>query len=190
MIYSSIVKFSGGYNGIRRKYLKSSIKPVKRFYKLLNRLYNYESNAYLPFNNIVKGDINFPHGISGIFISGGAIIGKNCTIYQQVTIGSNTLVDSKNFGSPKLGNNVLIGAGAKIIGNINIGNNVRIGANVVVTKDVSDNCIIFSGNQIIVQKENLINRVYQNSPSGWGYLEKGRFVLEKDISIICKINGK
>lgn len=58
---------------------------------------------------------------------------------QQVTIGSNTLKDSKHFGSPIIGNNVFIGAGAKIIGNVHIGNNCRIGANCIVVKDMPDN---------------------------------------------------
>ncbi len=54
-------------------------------------------------------------------------------------MGSNTLSDSKNPGSPTIGDNVYIGAGAKIIGNVKVGNGVRIGANCVVTEDVPDN---------------------------------------------------
>jgi serine O-acetyltransferase len=42
----------------------------------------------------------FPHGIKGIFVSSGAKIGKACVIFQQVTIGSNTLEGSKGYGSP------------------------------------------------------------------------------------------
>jgi serine O-acetyltransferase len=56
------------------------------------------------------------------------------TLLHQVTIGA------KSFGKPpKLGNNVYVGAGAKIIGEITIGNNVKIGANAVVTKDLPSN---------------------------------------------------
>ena len=69
----------------------------------------------------------FPHGFSGIFVSEGAKIGKNCVIFHQVTIGSNTLPDSRGKGAPVLGNNVYIGAGAKIIGNVTVGDNVLIG---------------------------------------------------------------
>jgi serine O-acetyltransferase len=65
-------------------------------------------------------------------------IGKNCSIGQGVTIGSKGA--GKSDGWPTLGNNVYIGAGAKVIGHINIGDNVVIGANAVVTKDVPDNC--------------------------------------------------
>lgn len=60
----------------------------------------------------------FPHGMYGIFVSDGAEIGKNAVIFQQVTIGSNTLADSRKQGSPVIGDNVYIGSGAKIIGNI------------------------------------------------------------------------
>lgn len=84
----------------------------------------------------------FPHGLTGIFISSGASIGSGCTIFHQVTIGSNTLPDSPNRGVPIVGNNVYIGCGAKIIGNVRIGDNVRIGANCVVTKDIPANSTV------------------------------------------------
>lgn len=83
-----------------------------------------------------------PHGLSGIFISSGASIGAGCTIFQQVTIGSNTLADSRGAGAPTIGQNVFIGVGAKIIGNVTIGDNVRIGANCVVTSDIPDNATV------------------------------------------------
>ncbi|MFI3227531.1 MAG: hypothetical protein R3Y09_08995 [Clostridia bacterium] len=51
----------------------------------------------------------------GIFISVGAEIGEGCTIFQHVTIESNTLGDSAKIGAPKIGNNVYIGAGAKLL---------------------------------------------------------------------------
>lgn len=63
-------------------------------------------------------------------------------IFHHVTIGSNTLKKSKRIGAPTIGNNVYIGAGAKIIGNVTIGNNVRIGANCVVVDDIPDNCTV------------------------------------------------
>lgn len=90
----------------------------------------------------VLPDINrfiTPHGFYGIFISQRDKIGEGCIIFQQVTIGSNEL---QFGGAPTIGNNCLIGAGAKIIGNVHIGNNVRIGANAVVVDDVPDNCTV------------------------------------------------
>ncbi len=75
-----------------------------------------------------------PHGIKGIIISNQAVIGKEVTIYHQVTIGG-----GKDGGSPVIGDYCLIGPGAKIIGGIRIGNNVKIGANCVVVKDIPEN---------------------------------------------------
>lgn len=73
--------------------------------------------------------------LDGIVIGSGVIIGNNCTIYHQVTIGK----EKDKF--PIIGHNVTIYSGAKIIGGIKIGNNCIIGANAVVTKDIPDNCV-------------------------------------------------
>lgn len=59
---------------------------------------------------------------------------------QQVTIGSSR--GGNRSGYPKIGNNVVVCCGAKIIGNVTIGNNVIIGANAVVTKDIPDNACV------------------------------------------------
>lgn len=82
---------------------------------------------------------NLPHGIKGIIISHNAKIGRNATIFHQVTIGEG------NNGAPSIGNNVFIGAGAKIIGGITIGDNVKIGANCVVCEDIPDNSTVVLG---------------------------------------------
>ena len=81
---------------------------------------------------------NLPHGLAGIFVSHSAIIGENCTILQNVTIGS-----SKGK-APVIGANCIIGAGAVIIGDVKIGNNCCIGANTTVSKDVPDNTTVVS----------------------------------------------
>ena len=93
----------------------------------------------IPINNPIAELPSFPHGIHGIFISEGAKIGRGCTIFHQVTIGSNTLDGSKHQGAPVIGDNVFIGCGAKIIGGVHIGDNVCIGANCVITKDIPPN---------------------------------------------------
>ncbi len=188
MITTLIVNRFGGYNKLRYRYLNLRSGILKTIISLLNRGYEIENGCYLPFNNSVDGPINFPHGTSGIFISGGAKIGMNCTIYQQVTIGSNMLIDSTGFGHPTIGNNCLIGAGAKIIGNVLVGHNCRIGANAVVTKDVPNNCLVVSVNQHIITKENLNNHVYQIGDNNeWGYITNGKFVLETDELILKQI---
>jgi len=74
------------------------------------------------------------HGFSTIVM---ADLGDNCWINQQVTIGY-----KDKSGRPKIGNNVRITAGAKVLGNITIGDNVTVGANSVVVKDVPPNCVV------------------------------------------------
>ena len=91
---------------------------------------------------------NLPHGIAGIFISHTAQIGKNCTILQNVTIGS-----SKGK-APVIGDNCIIGAGAVIIGGITIGNNCCIGANCTLAKDVPDNTTVVSATPRYITKDN------------------------------------
>lgn len=108
---------------------------------ILHRIYR-ENGANIPLETKFADYPAFPHGISGVFISQGASIGSGCTIFQQVTIGSNTLKDSKGLGAPTIGDCVYIGAGAKIIGNVTIGNHCRIGANCVVTTDIPDNATV------------------------------------------------
>ena len=97
---------------------------------------------------------NLPHGITGIFISHSAEIGSNCTILQNVTIGS-----SKKK-APKIGNNCIIGAGAVIIGGITIGNNCNIGANVTVFKDVPSNTTVVCQPPRYIEHQNIQNYNY------------------------------
>ncbi|MBY0408377.1 MAG: serine O-acetyltransferase, partial [Rickettsiales bacterium] len=73
------------------------------------------------------------HGM-GVVIGETATIGDDVTIYHDVTLGGTSL--SKGIRHPQVGNNVIIGAGAQLLGPINIGNNARIGSNAVVVKDV------------------------------------------------------
>lgn len=99
-----------------------------------------------------------PHGLKGIFISSAAKIGKGCTILQNVTIGSNTLIDSNGIGFPVISEDVYIGAGAVIIGNIRVGRNARIGANCTVTKDVPECAVAITKETSIIQKYNNNNK--------------------------------
>ena len=75
-----------------------------------------------------------------IVVNPDAVIGDNVNISQGVTIGQTNRGPRK--GTPRIGNNVYIGPGAKIIGNIAIGNDAAIGANAVVTHDVPDNAVV------------------------------------------------
>ncbi len=91
------------------------------------------------------------HGM-GVVIGETAVVGNNCTIYQGVTLGGTGKEHNKRH--PTLGDNVIVGAGAKVLGNITIGNNVKIGANSVVLKDVPDNCTVVGVGRIIYSDDN------------------------------------
>ncbi|MGK7926311.1 MAG: serine O-acetyltransferase [Spirulina sp.] len=91
-----------------------------------------------PGATIGKG-VCIDHGM-GIVIGETAIIGDYCLIYQGVTLGGTGKETGKRH--PTLGENVVVGAGAKVLGNLQIGNNVRIGAGSVVLRDVPSNCTV------------------------------------------------
>lgn len=79
------------------------------------------------------------HGM-GIVIGETAVIGNDCTIYHGATLGGTGKDNNKRH--PTVGNNVMIGAGAKVLGPINIGNNVKIGAGAVVLHDIEKNTTV------------------------------------------------
>ena len=113
------------------------------------------TTCYLPDEKILKDlNINFPHPI-GIVIAQNATLGRNCIIYQNVTIGAKSFKLAKNGKThfPTIGDNVTIYAGACIIGGIKVGNNVIIGANAVVTKDIPDNSIVVGNPARIIEKK-------------------------------------
>ncbi|NIF80122.1 serine acetyltransferase [Paraburkholderia sp. Cy-641] len=145
--------------------------------RLVYQLYQYENNSSVAWNSSFAGEPCFPHGMKSIFISGDAKIGQNCVIFQQVTIGSITLSGSARNGAPTIGNNVYIGAGAKIVGNVVIGNNVRIGANAVVHRDVPDNSVVVAGEQKVIQKNSALDNRYFSSVGGQRmYFDNGKWI--------------
>lgn len=92
-----------------------------------------------PGAKIGKG-LFIDHGM-GVVIGETAEVGDNVTMFHGVTLGGTKFDPVKRH--PTVKNNVMIGAGAKVLGNIIIGNNVKIAANVVVKKDVPDNAVVY-----------------------------------------------
>lgn len=142
---------------------------------------NRKCGADIAWNSSFSGKPVFPHGITGVFISGDAQMGKDCVIFQQVTIGSNRTPGSKHWGTPIIGDNCYIGAGAKIIGNVKIGDNCRIGANAVVTKDVPSNSTVVLGEVIVIAHEPTLDTHYysKNSDGKWIVFNNGKFELSE-----------
>jgi serine O-acetyltransferase len=103
------------------------------------------------------------HGM-GVVIGETTIIGDDVTLYQGVTLGGTGKEHGKRH--PTIGDNVVIGGGAKILGNIKVGNNCRVGAGSVVTRDVPDDStvvgvpghIIFrNGKRVVITDPKQIN---------------------------------
>lgn len=112
--------------------------------KMIYYAYVRANHFFIDRDTQFDGVPTLPHGLNGIHVSTMAKIGKNVTLFQQVTIGSNTITGHPKYGAPTIGDNVYIGAGAKIIGAVTIGENCRIGANATVVKDMAPNTIAVS----------------------------------------------
>jgi serine O-acetyltransferase len=102
-----------------------------------------------PGAKIGKG-LFIDHGM-GVVIGQTSEIGDNVTLFQGTTLGGTGKEKGKRH--PTIGNNVVIGAGAKVLGNIRIGSNVNIGANAVVIKDVPDDSTVVGVPGRIARKE-------------------------------------
>lgn len=116
--------------------------PFRLFrYLCMKKLYQVQACLLVEISHHTKIGVGLylPHP-NGVIIHPNTVIGNNCMILQQVTIGNNIAKGKDNLAV--IGDNVMIGAGAKIIGPCKIGNNVVIGANAVVTKDVPNNSVV------------------------------------------------
>jgi len=106
-------------------------------YRILYKLVQIVTGIELPCEAEVGRNFVIDH-FGGIVVSGYARFGDNCRIRNGVVVG---LARTDDPCAPVIGDNVDIGAGAKVLGRIRIGNNVLIGANAVVTCDVPDDSI-------------------------------------------------
>lgn len=115
---------------------------ISRFFYLKNcyfisRLFmemgKFFTNIEIHPGAVIGKRLFIDHGF-GVVIGETATIGDDVVIYHGVTLGATGKEKGKRH--PNIGNNVLIGAGAKVLGNINVGDNVKIGANATVLKDV------------------------------------------------------
>lgn len=102
-----------------------------------------------PGAKIGKG-LFIDHG-AGVVIGETTVIGNNCLLYQGVTLGGNGKDKGKRH--PTLGNNVMVGCGAKVLGPFTIGDNVKIAANAVVLNEIPANCTAVGAPARVVKKD-------------------------------------
>ena len=114
-------------------------KPLYYFTKIYYKHIQHVTGIQVPIGTRIGEGVRFFHH-DCIIIAQTAKIGKNASIHQGVTIGR--VFNGPYAGVPIIGNNVVIFAGAKVLGNIHIGDGVVIGANAVVTKNVPANCVV------------------------------------------------
>ena len=121
------------YRRAHRYYLKGKFFTARRISQRARQKTGIEIH---PGAKIGKG-LFIDHG-SGVVIGETAEIGDNCTIYQNVTLGGTGKETGKRH--PTLGNNVMVGAGARVLGPFTVGDNVKIAANAVVLGEIPPNC--------------------------------------------------
>ena len=140
-----------------------------------------------PGATIGKGLV-IDHGM-GVVIGETAEIGDNCTLYQGVTLGGT----GKDLGKrhPTLGNNVMVGAGAKVLGPFRIGDHTKIAANAVVLAEIPENCTAVGIPAKVVKKqgvkvENDLDQIHIPDPVAQELrrLEEKMAALEKELRIM------
>ncbi len=119
---------------IAHQLYKWHIPFLPKFIKLLIFLIY---NSSIPYEAQIGQGSRFGYGGIGVVLHKRTIIGKNCMIGSNVTVGGR----SEHWEVPVIGDNVYIATGAKILGPIKIGNNVIIGANAVVITDLPDGAV-------------------------------------------------
>jgi serine O-acetyltransferase len=106
---------------------------LRKYWVIEHRFWSAITGAEIPLNSRIGGGLELTHP-NGVVIHPDAVIGVNCLIFQQVTIG----IGGSKPGVPILGGHVEVGAGAKILGGVKIGDHALIGANAVVLQDVPE----------------------------------------------------
>ena len=133
-------------NFINRISMKNGGKQVAKLLKIYNRIIfgcDIGIGAVIPTSTV------FHHCALGCTIGNNTIIGENCQLYTNVTLGTKNINIAD--GNPIIGNNVTIGTGAIVLGKVYIGDNSIIGAGAVVLQDMPPNALIV-GNPAKVKK--------------------------------------
>lgn len=124
--------------------------PVKLVRNVLTFFLNrsaHRHGGYVGSGAVFEGIPSLPHGLHGVYISRYARVGRNCRIYQNVTIGE---IGGR---APQIGDGCLIGAGAMLVGGIRVGSGARIGAGAVVSVNVPEGATVVAQPPRILRRE-------------------------------------
>ncbi len=113
-------------------------KRIPLLPKIIYRLIYFINNCHIHYSTVIGEGTTIAYGGVGVVIHKEAIIGENCVIESNVTIGGR----NNNPNVPVIGDNVLIGTGARILGDVHIGSGSIVGANAVVLHDVPEKCSV------------------------------------------------
>ncbi|MBK9439987.1 MAG: serine acetyltransferase [Comamonadaceae bacterium] len=117
---------------------------LRRWAVLFHRLWSTVRGADIALSCQIGGGLLLPHP-NGVVLYPGALIGPNCLIFQQVTLGTRG-----KPGAPRLAGHVDVGAGTKLLGHITVGPHALVGANAVVLSDVPAHGMVV-GNPAVVK---------------------------------------
>ena len=143
----------GNSIGIGKFFLKNKIPFFPNLIRLINRLI---FSCDIHMSTEIDESVRFSHNGLGVVINSNAIIKKNVLILHEVTLGGNfgkkKEIEGIVTSAPVIGRNVVIGAGAKILGPVKIGDYSIIGAGSIVTKDIPQKVIV-AGNPAVIIRE-------------------------------------
>ncbi|MBL8269722.1 serine O-acetyltransferase [Steroidobacter sp.] len=134
-VHAVLVLRFGQWSRRRHKLLRILFDPI---YAILDFFIHVLWGIEIPRSAKIGPGLYIGH-YGGITVSSIAVIGRDCNLSQNITIGVSGAGAKR--GAPTLGDNVYVAPGARLVGKIVIGNNVKIGANAVIHKDLPDNAI-------------------------------------------------
>lgn len=121
------------------------------------------------------------HGM-GVVIGETAVIGDDCTLYHGVTLGGGSSLYEGGKRHPTLGDHIIVGAGAKVLGPIHIGDHVRIGSNAVVVRDVPEGRVVVGVPAQDIQKPLV-------KPSDFDLYGVGKEMTSPELKMIAELKA-
>ena len=133
--------------------------------QVASRLIRHLYGAEIHWNAEIAAGVSIVHG-NGLVISHGAVVGPNCLLFQNVTLGESMQSSSRTVGSPTLLADVHVMPGAILLGPITIGAGSKIGANSVIDVDVAPRSVVRSPAVEVVARRSLDDTTLDDETSG------------------------